>query len=66
MLIYLSTPAGYKAVPNPPNSYGCEFCSFSSSDSISCTIDSVTLDGKHGACSAEFRKDGIYVHFIKE
>ena len=64
--LYLNTPIGYKAITNPVNSYGCEFCSFSSIDSISCNIDSMTSDGKHGACSAQFRKDNTNVYFIKE
>lgn len=52
-------------MPNPLNSYGCEFCEFSSQESIFCSIDSATPDGKSGACSAQFREDGIDVHFIK-
>lgn len=50
-------PEGYVAVPNPVNSYGCEFCAFSKPPSIMCNIP------KLGDCSAAFRKDSTNVHF---
>lgn len=58
-------PEGYVAVPNPVNSYGCEFCAFSKLNTIYCKIE-LAVNGVLGMCSGQYREDSTDVYFIKK